>query len=163
MGRQGARGAIRQGRAVSAIESAELDAILATSRLNNRAADVSGMLLQSNFIVFQVLEGAEEAVDAVFARIAADPRHRDLRTVSLEPIAKRGFADWAMGHADASEAEFAELAGVNDIQAASTFLAALADAQARSLVTAFVKGRWRSRLADHEALPSSSGSDNACS
>jgi hypothetical protein len=49
---------------------------------------------------------------------------------------------------EASEAEFAELAGVQDIQAASTFLATLADAQARGLMAAFVKGRWRSRLSD---------------
>jgi hypothetical protein len=134
--------------AVSAIEAAELDAILETSRVNNRAADVSGMLLYSDRSFFQVLEGAEEAVDAVYARIAADPRHRDLRTLVLEPITKRGFADWAMGHAEANEADFAALAGIQDIQSASTFLATLADTQARGLMAAFVKGRWRSRLSD---------------
>lgn len=139
--------------AVSEIAPAELEAILETSRINNRAADVSGMLLYSDRSFFQVLEGTEEAVDAVFARIAADPRHRDLRTLVQEPITKRGFADWAMGHAEASEAEFAELAGVQDIQAASTFLATLADAHARSLMAAFVKGRWRSRLSDTGSRP----------
>jgi hypothetical protein len=139
--------------AVTAIGAAELDAILETSRVNNRAADVSGMLLYSDRSFFQVLEGAEEAVDAVYARIAADPRHRDLRTLVMEPITKRGFADWAMGHAEASEAEFAALAGVHDIQSASTFLATLADAQARTLMAAFVKGRWRSRLSDSVARP----------
>jgi hypothetical protein len=139
--------------AVRAIEPAELEAILETSRLNNRAADVSGMLLYSDRSFFQVLEGAEEAVDAVYARIAADPRHRDLHTLVQEPITKRGFADWSMGHAEASPAEFAALAGVQDIQAASTFLATLADVQARSLMAAFVKGRWRSRLSDTGSRP----------
>jgi hypothetical protein len=134
--------------AARSIEAAELGAILETSRVNNRAADVSGMLLYSNQSFFQILEGPAAAVDAVYARIAADPRHRDLRTLVREPIAKRGFAQWAMGHAEASEADFATLAGLHDFQAASTFLATLADDQARTLMAAFVQGRWRSRLSD---------------
>jgi len=68
----------------------ELESILAVSRANNQAAGVTGMLLHADGRFFQVLEGPEPAVEGVYARIAADPRHRELRRVLVEPIARRG-------------------------------------------------------------------------
>ena len=133
--------------ATAPISPAELERILAVSRERNAAAGVTGMLICSEQSFYQVLEGEADDVEAVYARIARDPRHRSLRRIVSEPIARRGFAEWAMGSAKVSEAEIHALAGSSDLMSASAALAGLGDAQARALLAQFVRGRWRARLA----------------
>lgn len=72
--------------------------ILATSRANNARAGITGLLYSDGRRFLQVLEGEQTAVDATFARIAADPRHRALVILSRRPIEVREFGDWAMAH-----------------------------------------------------------------
>ncbi|MBA3273301.1 MAG: BLUF domain-containing protein [Chthoniobacterales bacterium] len=50
--------------------------LLATSRRNNDASGITGMLLYKDRRFLQVLEGSEAAVRATYARIKRDPRHR---------------------------------------------------------------------------------------
>ena len=45
----------------------------------------------------QVLEGGRGAVNKLYNRIAADPRHSDVELLSYEEIAERRFAGWSMG------------------------------------------------------------------
>ena len=52
-----------------------LDDILAASRRNNAGAGVTGMLLYVEGGFMQVLEGDDEAVGAIYARICQDKRH----------------------------------------------------------------------------------------
>ena len=63
---------------------------------NNRTRGLTGVLMAAGGIFFQVLEGEPEAVDAVLAAIARDPRHRDLLLLSEETAEHRVFPDWAM-------------------------------------------------------------------
>ncbi len=63
---------------------------------NNRTRGLTGVLMAAGGIFFQVLEGEPEAVDAVLAAIARDPRHRDLLLLSEETAEHRIFPDWAM-------------------------------------------------------------------
>jgi len=70
--------------------------ILARSRKNNREADIVGGLLFGDGCFFQCLEGAPAAVDRLYAKIAADPRHTDVKLVARVPIARRSFTDWSM-------------------------------------------------------------------
>jgi len=53
----------------------DLRALLATCRENNAELGVTGMLLYKDGNFMQVLEGDEQAVRGLYARIAADPRH----------------------------------------------------------------------------------------
>lgn len=81
--------------------------ILASSEIGNRRRDITGMLAQSARHFAQVLEGREEAIDALMARIVADPRHRGIRIMFRRPIDRRTFDRWAMGFVhrdDVSEA-----------------------------------------------------------
>ena len=57
------------------LSNAELDGVLLTARRNNAAVGVTGMLVVGGRRFLQALEGPDAAVDAVFARIAQDPRH----------------------------------------------------------------------------------------
>lgn len=82
----------------------ELDEILTTSRRNNARLGISGMLLYKGGNVMQVLEGDETRVRALFAKIAADPRHHGLITVWDDPE-PRQFTDWTMAFRDLNRAD----------------------------------------------------------
>lgn len=75
----------------------ELRRILAASARNNVPVEVTGMLLYSGGCFMQVLEGEEAAVDGVYGRIAADPRHKDVTVLERAPIEARSFPTWTMG------------------------------------------------------------------
>ena len=66
------------------------------SAKNNRAKELSGLLVLSGETFLQVLEGPSEAVNDLYAKIIAYPRHTKLRLLSFEPIASRQFSEWSM-------------------------------------------------------------------
>ena len=87
-------------RAVPAVDQEELVAILRKSKANNPALGVTGVLCFSQGIFLQVLEGGRSAVNRLYNRIAADPRHAQVELLSYEEIGERRFAGWAMGQVD---------------------------------------------------------------
>lgn len=78
--------------------------ILATARAHNAAVGITGALLSSPQWFAQVLEGEAAAVQALYARIQRDPRHREVRLLSLRPIRRRAFGRWSMAHAGSAPA-----------------------------------------------------------
>jgi hypothetical protein len=70
--------------------------ILAKSRKNNRQRQIVGGLLFGDGCFLQCLEGAEEIVLALYQKIEADPRHRDVTELARTPINERTFGDWSM-------------------------------------------------------------------
>jgi Sensors of blue-light using FAD len=74
-----------------------IDAVLAASRKNNPALGVTGLLCHSGDIFMQVLEGGRDVVNQLYARICADPRHREVVLLHYEEITERQFAGWTMG------------------------------------------------------------------
>ncbi|MCU0967458.1 MAG: BLUF domain-containing protein [Rubrivivax sp.] len=84
-------------RAVPAIDQEELLAILRKSKANNPALGVTGVLCFSGGIFLQVLEGGRGAVNQLYNRIVADPRHTQVELLSYEEIGERRFAGWSMG------------------------------------------------------------------
>ncbi len=91
----------------------ELNTILMTSRRNNEALGITGLLLHIDGGFLQVLEGEERAVRDIYARICADKRHWNTH-VLLDREAPRAFYDWSMGfeHLDGTEPETAGMFGV---------------------------------------------------
>ncbi len=84
-------------RAASAVNQEELLAILRKSKANNPAAGITGVLCFSEGIYLQALEGGRSAVNRLYNRIVADPRHSDVELLSYEEIGERRFAGWSMG------------------------------------------------------------------
>ncbi|MCH8179902.1 MAG: BLUF domain-containing protein [Proteobacteria bacterium] len=84
-------------RAASPLGNEVIDDILTTSRRNNPAQGLTGLLCHSGDIFMQVLEGGRDAVNALYHRIARDPRHRDVILLHYEEITERRFAGWTMG------------------------------------------------------------------
>lgn len=83
--------------------ASELTDIVESSRRNNAAAGVTGLLCHHDGSYLQFLEGAPQALDLLYARIGRDRRHKDLVRVLDEPAQARAFGDWSMALVDASE------------------------------------------------------------
>ena len=96
--------------------SSELLQLLDTSRQNNEKLGITGMLLYKDGDFMQALEGEEEPVHSLSARIAKDPRHKDIRILLEDAGTEREFPDWSMG--------FRNLNDLNplDVPGYSTFL-----------------------------------------
>ncbi|HVR74977.1 MAG TPA: BLUF domain-containing protein, partial [Planctomycetota bacterium] len=61
-----------------------------------------------------VLEGEEDAVRALYARIAQDPRHRGLITLLQGPQAERQFPDSSMAFQDLNAADVHSIPGYSE-------------------------------------------------
>ena len=84
-------------RSAASLGHDELAAILRSSRANNPGLGVTGVLCYSGGIFLQVLEGGRSAVNVLYHRIAADPRHREVELLGYEEIEERSFTGWSMG------------------------------------------------------------------
>jgi hypothetical protein len=128
-------------------ESPELTALLQAARKHNDGAGLTGILLYTEGNFFQVLEGAPDAVNALYARIEVDKRHKQVTKIIAEAIPKRSFANWSMGFSQVSRGELALIPGANDFFSGSSCFLNLDSGRAKKLLTAFGEGRWRRKLA----------------
>lgn len=80
----------------------EVERIVDASRRNNPAAGITGGLIFTELHFAQVLEGQNNALDALLARIASDPRHDMMAIVERRPIEGRRFGHWAMAYSGPS-------------------------------------------------------------
>ena len=78
--------------------------ILAKSRKNNTQRQIVGGLLFGDGCFLQCLEGEAQAVQSLYAKIAADTRHRDVTVLSQRPIAQRSFGAWSMKYVPGEQA-----------------------------------------------------------
>ena len=76
--------------------AAEIEAILAKSRVNNARDGITGGLLFNDGCFAQVLEGPVDAVEATFERIQCDDRHGEVTMIEAGPILARDFPAWSM-------------------------------------------------------------------
>lgn len=91
----------------------ELTEILSKARRNNQRLGVSGLLLFHRGSFLQVLEGEEKVVEALFEKIARDPRHRRLMVIKRSIVTERAFGDWSMGFVEVGLATAKKLDGFN--------------------------------------------------
>lgn len=93
----------------------QLEQLVTKATNKNRQNDITGVLFyaQGNFL--QLLEGAPDAVDALFEVIKKDGRHHYVTLLERTPINERHFPDWGMGcqQIDASRWEALRLAACN--------------------------------------------------
>ena len=92
---------------------AALDHILTASRANNAMLGITGLLLHIDGGFLQMLEGEERAVRELYARIATDRRHHDVRLL-LDREHPQGVPGWDMAfeRPSADEPEPAGMFGV---------------------------------------------------
>jgi hypothetical protein len=127
-------------------QTKELADLLERARETNDRLGLTGMLLYIEGSFFQILEGAPEVVDALFAKIEQDKRHTRVTKIIREPIPKRSFGAWTMGFYKVSREELAGLVGVNDFFGKAQSFDGLDDGRAKKVLAAFRKGSWRRKL-----------------
>jgi hypothetical protein len=84
-------------RAAAPISADDLAAIVRQSKANNPHNGITGVLCCSDNRFLQVLEGGRTAVNRLYGRIVADPRHGEVELLAYAQIGERRFAGWSMG------------------------------------------------------------------
>jgi hypothetical protein len=89
-------------RASDEIDDGLLQSILDRSRSHNLEHGITGVLCvyPEGGVFLQALEGAREAVNALYGKIVSDPRHRDVTLLHYAEVEERSFAAWQMGCVD---------------------------------------------------------------
>ena len=99
--------------AAPGLGEADLAAILAAAHRNNPALGLTGMLLYGRGHFIQVLEGSDDAIEAMMDRIESDPRTGNIRRLMLRSVDASEFADWSMGFRQLSEADWSTHPAIN--------------------------------------------------
>ena len=87
-------------RSVRMLGMGEMVSLLEQCQRKNQELDITGMLAFSRDGFLQVLEGGSENVNALYHRIAADPRHHQLALLGFGEVVEREFPDWSMAGLD---------------------------------------------------------------
>jgi hypothetical protein len=86
--------------------------LLMQARTLNERQHVTGALVYGHGQFMQIIEGEEAVIKNLYERIARDPRHRNVLTLSDKSIANRRFAEWSMAFGETRPEEFEELQGL---------------------------------------------------
>ena len=79
------------------LTDAEVDEIRAVSQKNNIQANITGVLVETGGLFFQLIEGPEDSVDQLYKRISEDPRHEEILLLNtMNDVEGRLYPDWAM-------------------------------------------------------------------
>ena len=70
--------------------------LLAHARENNRAADLTGVILYDRGHFFQWLEGTNQQLGKLWNKIRADSRHSEIKVLADQEIPVRLFEGWSM-------------------------------------------------------------------
>lgn len=91
----------------------DIDQIVATSQQNNPKRKITGMLVASGDLFYQLLEGPKDEIDSLYAVISKDPRHEQVVLVESEVgNFERICPDWSMQKVDLSFKSTAETAPI---------------------------------------------------
>ena len=77
-------------------DEAILASILMHARRANRERDIAGALICRQDMYLQLIEGPDDAIDALYDRIRVDDRHIEVTLESSRPITRRMFPEWSM-------------------------------------------------------------------
>jgi len=82
---------------IGCMDDVDIELLLRISRERNQRKHITGLLLYCERSFFQLLEGEEETVEDVFAKIASDRRHNHVTRLFTARVQKRAFENWNMG------------------------------------------------------------------
>ena len=100
--------------AAPGLAAAELEVMLAESRVRNRAHGITGVLVFVEGAFLQILEGEKDDVLDLMQRIERDSRHRGIKVFYEEDVEGRAFTSWSMAYLSPSAEEVAKWAELDD-------------------------------------------------
>lgn len=75
----------------------DLEDLFRVNKRNNTELDISGILVYNNGNFLQILEGDEQKIHKLFAKISVDSRHNNIIKLIHTPIDERIFDDYESG------------------------------------------------------------------
>lgn len=75
-----------------------IDDILETSRKHNSSKEITGCLLYYDNVFLQLLEGKQEDIDKLYAKIKQDQRHFNVTLVAEDLVKDRMYPNWNMAY-----------------------------------------------------------------
>lgn len=100
--------------AVKLLDDEDLRAILIASRKKNTVRNISGLLLYSEGVFIQLLEGDKMEVELAYKGIELDRRHKNLIILATGEYEKRMFPNWSMGYSVANKDMVDQMTGYLD-------------------------------------------------
>jgi Sensors of blue-light using FAD. len=111
--------------AAPGLAAAELEEMLAESRIRNRAHGITGVLIFVEGAFLQILEGEKADVLSLMERIERDPRHRGIKVFYEQEVDERAFASWSMAYLSPSAEEVSKWAELDSATTIGNVLASV--------------------------------------
>lgn len=73
-----------------------IDALVSHAQSSNASRGITGIIITTGRLFYQIIEGPEVEVRALYARISDDERHAEVLVLGEELTDHRLFPDWAM-------------------------------------------------------------------
>ena len=112
--------------AAPTISDEQVQDILLSSRRNNSASSITGILIHGGGLFMQVLEGQEQDVIRKYVKILDDPRHSGAQILYISPANNRIFEKWSMGGIESDPLQFQYIAKLRarrlEVIEANTFM-----------------------------------------
>jgi hypothetical protein len=80
--------------------------ILQSSRRNNPALGITGVLVHGGGQFMQILEGPEREVLRLYVKIMEDSRNANCQIIHISPANDRMFKEWSMGVIESDPLKF---------------------------------------------------------
>jgi hypothetical protein len=94
----------------------DIDKLAQQSAISNKEHGITGILVATGELFFQVIEGPVDAIDALYDKLSADSRHRQFLLLEAETgDLTRLFPDWAMRRLDLSDEAMKRLSAARAI------------------------------------------------
>lgn len=125
-------------------DSTIIESILQQSRLHNPARGITGVLVHSEGIFLQAVEGGRQQVNELYSAISKDTRHSQVVLLHYEEIEQRRYGSWSMGQVNLAKVnasvllKYSETATLNPYAVSGSVSLALLE---ELMVTAAVIGR----------------------
>lgn len=102
---------IYMSRGVEPMNEDQLRDLLLQARTANEAKSITGALIYGDDQFMQIIEGAEQDLVLLYAKLLNDPRHKNVVKLADKEIMQRNFSQWSMAFNAVSPEEFAQLQG----------------------------------------------------
>lgn len=127
----------------------ELEELLAKAREKNSSLGVTGMLLYHEGSFIQILEGQEQVVTDLYAKIAEDPRHANAMLLFKSEATERSFDQWTMGFHQLKKNSADTPQGLNRfLDNGASGITSEDGEKIKGILLGFRGGKWR-RTVDH--------------
>jgi len=100
--------------AVGPLTTTVTGTILRSAQAFNADNGITGVLCQGQGVWLQVLEGRRGEVNALYGRISADKRHKNVQLIAVKDITQRRYGAWAMAHVNLNDADPVLAANASD-------------------------------------------------